>query len=307
MRRLLWRTTLLIVWLTLIFNIERLDFEQGAVVNLPSFFYGLAAATVLLLLWLPPSRRQLPFVVGSILVAHVASRAVLGLPLFDGVQKYLLFTELTALLVTAGLTWWLGRVVHDFEDAVAAISLPKGHARVLSPKKLDKRLQAEMGRARRHRQPLSVALLTIDPTTFQAALHQAARDVQAAMLARYVRVRVALFLGRRIRESDVIAQHTKSGDFLLVAPQTPADQAERMLERLARAVENEMQIRIQYRVADFPTTALTAEELVRHVKDDQHPVVSPMRDGATPEHRPVPATEDGHEYRVDERRSVAEG
>lgn len=308
MRRMLWRTTLLIVWLTVVFNVERLDFDNGATVNLTSFFYALVAGTVILILWLPLRQRQLYLVVLGIVAFHGMVRMLLPTPLFDGIQKYLTFTEITALLVTAGLTWWLSQVMRDFEQAIEAISLPKRYSRVLSYKKLNKRINAEMGRARRHQKPLSVAMISLDPTTFKAALHQATRDVQAAMIARYVRVRVGLFLARRIRESDVVAHHDKSGGFLLLAPESPAEQTQHMLKRLASEVENEMQIHIRYSIADFPNTALTAEELLQRVKQDLQNTSDPTPVIAvqSEENTIIPDRATGMDYRTDDMRRVAQ-
>ncbi len=309
MRRMLWRTTLLIVWLTVVFNIERLDFDNGATVNLTSFFYALVAATVILLLWLPLRRRQLYLIVVGIVAFHGMVRMLLPTPLFDGIQKYLTFTEITALLVTAGLTWWLSQVLRDFEQAIEAISLPKRYSRVLSYKKLNKRINAEMGRARRHQKPLSVAMIALDPTTFNAALHQATQDVQAAMIARYVRVRVGVFLARHVRESDVVAHHDKNGVFLLLAPESQAEQTHNMLKRLASEVENEMHIRMRYSIADFPNTALTAEELLHRVKQDLQLSSDPatMLAVQSEENTIIPDRDMGMDYRTDDVRPVAQG
>ena len=60
----------------------------------------------------------------------------------------------------------------------------------------------------------------------------------------------------------------EGGRFLLLAPETPADQTSGMLRRLAREVEDQMGIRFRYSIADFPNAALTSEELLRKVSED---------------------------------------
>src|SRR4029453_12193814 len=125
-----------------------------------------------------------------------------------------------------------------------------------------------MGRARRHQRPISVAMIELDPSTFEAALDQAVRDAQAAMIERYVQVRLGLFLTKQVRGTDVIAHHAEGGRFLLLAPETPSEQTSGMLKRLAREVEDQMGIRFRYSIADFPNGALTSEELLRKVAED---------------------------------------
>lgn len=271
MKQLRWRTITLVLWLTFLFNIERIDFEQGSPFNLASSVYVLAMATVVLFLLVPLTRRQMYVSCLGVLALYTSFKALHLSPFFSGVHKYLTITEIVALLITAALTWLVSQALRDFEAAVEAISLPEGRQQLLTYEKAQERMRTEMGRARRHQRPISVAVIDLDPATFEAALHQAVRDAQAALIERYAKVRLGLFLSKQIRSTDVIAQYTEDGRFLLVAPETPADQMNGLMRRLARQVEQHMGIRFRYGVADFPNTALTSEELLRKAKEDlQH-------------------------------------
>ena len=146
--------------------------------------------------------------------------------------------------------------------------MPEGHSQLLAYDKVQERIRDEMGRARRHQRPISVAMIELDPSTFEAALHQAVRDAQAAMIERYVEVRLGVFLSKQVRGADVVAHRPEGGRFLLLAPETPSDQTSEMLKRLAREVEDQMGIRFRYSIADFPNGALTSEELLRKVAED---------------------------------------
>jgi GGDEF domain-containing protein len=295
MKQMRWRTLLLILWLTLLFNIERLDLDGGPSINLASSVYVLALATVCLFLLVPLSRRQMYAASVTVLGAYALYKALHVTPIFSGIHKYLTITEVVALLISAGLAWLVNQALFDFEGAVEAISLPEGRPQLLPYEKVQERMRAEMGRARRHQRPISVAMIDLDPSTFEAALHQAVRDAQAAMISRYVQVRLGLFLSKRIRGTDVIAHHTEGGRFLLLAPETPADQTNELLKRLAREVETQMGIRFRYSVADFPNGALTSEELLHKVTEDlKHaPAATDMpADGA----RLEPTLDEAHSY-----------
>ena len=57
MKSMRWKVTLAVLWLSLLFNIERLDFDKGTTLNLASSFYVLAAVSAALFLLVPMSRR----------------------------------------------------------------------------------------------------------------------------------------------------------------------------------------------------------------------------------------------------------
>ena len=286
MKQVRWRVILLVVWLTLLFNIERFDLQQGNLINLTPSTYVLAIATVTVFLLISLSRRQMYAASLTVVAAYAMLKVLNATPFFNGVHKYITITEIVGLLVTAFLAWLVNQAICDFEGAVEAISMPEGRPQLLAYEKVQERMRAEMGRARRHQRPISVAMIDLDPSTFEAALHQAVRDAQAAMIARYVQVRLGLFLSKHIRGTDVIAQHTEGGRFLLLAPETPAEQTVEMLKRLANQVESHMGIRFRYSVVDFPNAALTSEELLRKVTEDLQQasfVPTTAADGARPE------------------------
>jgi len=268
MKRMRWRTIMLVIWLTFLFNLERLDLGKQSPFNLASSVYVLAAATVMVFLAVPFRRNHMYLVATGIMGMYAAFKGLQLSSFFTGIHKYLTITEIVALLVTIGLSWLVSQALRDFRDAVEAISMPEGRAQLLSYEKVQERIHAEMGRARRHQRPISVAMIELDPSTFDATLHQAVRDAQAAMIERYVQVRLGVFLSKHVRGTDVVAHQPEGGRFLLLAPETPAEQTSGMLKRLSREVEDQMGIRFRYSIADFPNAALTSEELLRKVSED---------------------------------------
>lgn len=268
MKQMRWRTILLMLWLTALFNVERIDFDGTSPINLASWVYILTAITVVLFLLVPLRRRQMYLALLTVLGTYAGVKALHFTPFFSGVHKYLTITEIVMLLITAFLSWLVNQALFDFEGAVEAISMPEGRPQLLAYDKVQERIRAEMGRARRHQRPISIAMIDLDPATYGAALHQAVREAQQAMIQRYVQVRLGLFLSKHIRGTDVIAYHAEGGRFLLLAPETLADQTKLMLRRLEQQVADHMGIRFRYSVADFPNTALTSEELLRKVTED---------------------------------------
>lgn len=231
MKSMRWRIALVVLWLSLLFNIERFDFEKGTNVNLASSFYILAATATALFLLVPMGRRVMYVLGGGIFAAYIILKLASPAPVFQGYHKYLTVTEVVALLVTMGLAWLVNRGLQDFEHAVEAISLPKGRSGVLEYNQMQ------------------------------------VRDAQAALIKRYVQVQFGVFLTKHTRETDAVAHHTEDGHFLLLAPETPGDQVEILLTRLSHQVEENLGLRFRYHIADFPKTALTSEELVHKATD----------------------------------------
>lgn len=262
MKSMRWRITLAVLWLSLVFNIERFDFEKGTTVNLASSFYILVAVVTAVFLLVPMQRRVMYIAGASIFTVYIILKFFGTTPVFQDIHKYLTITELGALLITMVLTWLVNQSLQDFEASVEAISLPKGREGVLEYDQMQERIRTELGRARRHQHPMSLAAIELDPATSEAALHRAIRDAQAALLRRYVQVQFGVFLTKHTRETDAVAHHSATGQFLFLAPETPADQTESLLARLSHQVEENLGLRFRYNVADFPKTALTSEELV---------------------------------------------
>jgi hypothetical protein len=179
------------------------------------------------------------------------------------------------------LAWLVNQGLQDFEQAVEAISLPKARAGLLDYEHMQERIRAEMGRARRHQHPMSVAAIELDPVSSEAALHRAVRDAQAALLKRYVQVQFGVFMTKHIRETDVIAHQDADGHFLLLAPETPSEQVEGMLARLSTQAEEHLGLRFHYNIADFPKTALTSEELVHKATEKLRSETAPSNDRRT--------------------------
>jgi GGDEF domain-containing protein len=263
MKCLRWYILLLVLWLALFFNIEWLDIDGQTLFSMASFVRVLAVATACLFLLVPFSRRQMYAASFGVLATYAIPEALHLSAFFQGVNKYLTITEVLALLITAALAWLVRQALHDFKQAVAAITLPEAGARLLACDQFQDRLHLEMLHARRHQHPVSLTLIEIDRSSFAAVIHQAVRDAQAAVIDRYARVRFGQFLSQQIRETDTVAMCAENGRFVLLTPKTAEEQTRELLRRMSRAAEAEMGVRLRYSIADFPNTALTSEELIR--------------------------------------------
>ncbi len=274
MKQLRWRIVALVIWLLLFFNIERLDIDETSIVNIASFVYLLAAATATLFLLVPLHRWQMQVTALGVITAYIALKLLHQRPVFEDFYKYITITEIVSLATVIYLGWLVNQSLRDFEEAVEAISLPEGRSRLLDSNQFEQRMRAEIRRARRNQSSLCIAMLKLDPTTFEAALHQTIREVQSAMAKRYAQTRFGLSMSKSIRETDTLAQQAHDGSFLLLAPDTTAEQASQLIQRLSHQATEEMGLRFRSTIVSFPDSALTSEELL--YKADERMQVEPQ-------------------------------
>jgi hypothetical protein len=76
MKQMRWRTILLVLWLTLLFNIERLDYMRESPFNLASSVYVLAAAAVGLFLLVPMNQRQMYLASAGVMATYAAFKGL---------------------------------------------------------------------------------------------------------------------------------------------------------------------------------------------------------------------------------------
>lgn len=256
---------ILIVWLTFIYNLERVDFGTTNTVDLSSFVYVisfLATASafliparwlhnrwVLLVAWL------MIYGLGKLVLSQ--QRPILG----DG-YTYLSIAEATLI----GITVWLGRelvlAIYDFEESVRNITLSNVSRRVKSLEQATDEIEVELVRSRRHNRPLAVMVVEIDEASIQARVHRAVQEIQQAMMARYVITKIAQIISNQLRRSDLIIDQHEQGRFIIFSPDTDSPDLDILIQRIQTATHKQLDIDLKIGQASFPEHALTFEELV---------------------------------------------
>jgi len=129
-----------------------------------------------------------------------------------------------------------------------------------------KEILGEMARSRRHSRPLSVTVLAPDPASMDAAIDDAAEEVQRAVRARFVHGKIARTIADQLRRSDLLFEDPSTGHFVVVSPETGADGTALLVERIRRAVSSD-RVRVDAGHATFPDHALTFEQLVERAQE----------------------------------------
>jgi GGDEF domain-containing protein len=299
-----WSVAGLVMNLAIFYNIERLDFYTKNFVNLSSFVYALTAiATVSTIIvprtWRISLRSLLPFWAS----VYLASKLFLlnNHPLIGGGYLYLTITEVVFFLLTVVLAHHVAHHLHDFEDAVENISFSGLKNRILSQEDASATIKNELYRSRRYQHPLSLMVLEPDQGSLQASLHRSVREVQQAMMGRYVFLGFSRVVSDFLRRIDIAMEQADKQRLVLLCPETPREGVMMMVERLKQTVADQIGVSVRCGVASFPDEALTFEELLREatlrLKEDpshgNHPGAPPSHeaghwepDGSLPQEGP---------------------
>jgi GGDEF domain-containing protein len=257
MKKLRLWTTVLIIWLIFLFNIERIN----SPINIRDYTYIFVAITAVVTVVLPRLRR-LPYWALMLIsiVAFLLFKAFWSGHLIWGKALPLTVTQISAVVLTGLISRQIHYGLREFEDVVNNItfgqvgSLPKPFSEMQGS------IYREVRRARRYQRPLSVITLKIDEDSIQVALPKMIEAVQQAMMKQYVVAKVTRILDDDIDDFGTIT--LRDDCFILVLPEKTASEAHLIAQRLENTVQEKVSIEVQTGTASLPNEAVTFEALV---------------------------------------------
>jgi len=255
----------LVVVLSLLFNLERLDVAGRNTINLSPFAYVLATLIALVALrsswW---SRLPAIVSVGCWTGIYLAGHAFMSRPLLGGVHTYITVTELALLTAVALLTVRLGRGVTAFEDAVSTLTLARTDKTVMSIGAASAEVNRALLLSRRNERPLSV--LVVEPIASSSTLQRAVDDMQRSLLDRFIVNSAANVLSDAIRRTDIAIHKAEAGRLVVVCPETDEATANVVVDHIQSALTSKLGMKARFGLASFPTEAFTFESLVERAE-----------------------------------------
>jgi hypothetical protein len=277
MKHLPWVMVALVVDLAIIFNIERLDYGQENVIDIASFVYVLGLLAVVAVIGVPGLRRWRAAALGAVLAgAYFVLKAAFftflgGHPLIGGIYTYLSITELALLMFTVWLAHKTTRAIVDFEEAVRKVTFPDSNKRIRQLDDAVDEIQLEMFRSRHYHHPLSIVVVKPAPGVIESSLHQAVQEIQQAMLHTYLLNSMARGLSGYIRRTDLILEQRDEGRFIILCPDTNAEDLRLLAEYIQAIAQEQMGTQVVCGTASFPDEAITFEELLRQAEARLNP------------------------------------
>lgn len=263
----------LLVYLTFVFNLERLEWKAGIDgVGVHTFVYLLVLLSVATILLLSHVWHFSIFLhLFSWSVAYFALRLTLfnDAPVFGGIDTYKTVTEMAILWAAIGLAHQCAVQLDKFESFIEEVYLPVRERRIRQAQVARDEINTEFIRSRRHQHPLSLVAISPDVKAGGSGIKVAVDEIQRHMVNRFITASVAKIITTEARRTDmIISQSDEKGLFFVLCPETKGDDSIALAERIRAAALDHLGISVNYGIASFPDEALTYEELVKRA--EQH-------------------------------------
>jgi GGDEF domain-containing protein len=257
MKRMRLLVAMLIVWLFLFYNIERLS-KPVDIAGLAYTFVPLMAVLTMLV----PSLRKLPLwvLLGVPIPVYLALKAWTPYNVW-GAAMPLTVTEICVIAVTTILARWVSSGVDEFESVIAHITIGQVDPLPESFSTGQAEMYREMRRARHHQRPLALMAIGVEEKSIQVALDRMVQEAQQVMIRRYVLSDVARTLCDELEDYNIIAQ--RNDHFLVLLPEVTSEQLSGLSSRLYNVLSEQVGVTLQIGTASFPEDAVTFESLVK--------------------------------------------
>ena len=267
MTRLRWWTFALVLQLTTFYNLERLQVDRTALVDIEIFPYALVLVAVLATLAIPAlSRtRQAVTLVGWAVVYAVGHVALLPqVPILAAHHSYVFIVEISMRALAVALATQVARALQEFGRAVEQVTIPDAERWVLELDGAADAIRTEINRSRRYQRPLSVLVVEPNLDTVQLTLERLVAEAQRAIARHFAIVNLARLLRVTLRRTDVITlEDRQRGRFIVLCPETSTESAAVLTERLERFAPQELGFEVACGASLFPDDALTFDDTVK--------------------------------------------
>jgi hypothetical protein len=275
MRRLQGSILYLLIHLSILFNIERLDLDGNNTIDLATAVYPLTLLAIIMILSIKGLRTlPQPVLIALWTAVYCVMKLVLisQRPLVGGIYTYLSFTELGLFLIAVFLARRLALNIEEFEDATKIFAF----ANISNIKRVEeaqREIQAEIYRSRRFRRPLSIIVLEQDESKIQENINKIVQDAQHSLMKEYISAIMARELSAQLRQTDILLAHDKKGRLIILSPDTDDDGTKAFIHRLKSLARGDL-FSLNFGAATFPNHALTFEELLEQAESNLQEQIS---------------------------------
>jgi len=262
MKRIRLPVSLLIAWLFVFYNIERLSLEGVAnPVDISQVAYLLVPVAAIFITVFPLPRVPLALL-GAIFVAlYFPLQLLFGLWFGDPVlflrEAPGVVLETGALVLTCLLARWVSLGVTEFEMAVINITL----GQVGERRSRQGEMYREVRRARAHHRPLTLLAIKPDQQTFNVAIDRMVQEAQEAMIRQYVQASISKTLTDELDDYNLIAKGKEH--FLVLLPEVSPEKLPELEQRLRRIVAERVGVSVQIGAASLSRDITTFEGLMQ--------------------------------------------
>jgi GGDEF domain-containing protein len=249
---------ILIWWLVVFFNIERLN----APINIASFVYILtpvAAGILMLFPWLNRKSRYWLLLMVTI-IAYFILKVSFSYEIV-GAALPLTVLEIGCLVITILIVRQFAGLITGFEELMSTLSFRQlGIPPQLYESSDAEDLYREVKRSRRFGHSLSVVVVETAKTKNLLKNNQVVKEFDRMLVQRFVQAHIARSLSEVLRDSDLIAQY--GSGFAVLLPETGSEDARKIVELACSNIKATLDTDLRIGIAEFPENAITLNGLL---------------------------------------------
>jgi len=269
MKKLPLTIILLILFLAVFFNFERILPGDMGLPAIGSFVYVLSTIAIVFTILLRMFTKMQPVymtVMWSLFYLFLKLAVFTGTPFWGQNFGFVTLIEIGFLLVGVTLAHAVGSQLQDFHHAVEKITFAHSpESRKFSDE--IENINSEIYRSRRYNHPLTMILFQPVRDSQEMFLNNAVQEVYQSLTSRFVAISVAKVLRENIRRSDHLLEQPEKGRYIVLTPETDKEQAVRVIEKIREAAHS-LDTDVTVGVSSFPEDALNLEDLLKEVEVD---------------------------------------
>ncbi len=281
----------LVLWLVVIFNLERPDFEfLGATnIDIHTSVYIIAAIASIGAIGFPDLSRSLATILVPSLLAYIVGLSIFNSPVNEQ-PIYLVITEILIITFTIALARRVSFVLTQFEATVEDVLLKASDLRVMMKQPGEGMVNEELERARYFGHPVGFIMLQLADILKNV---QASKDIhfdfEATLRRRYVQLRAAQVTRLLLPRVAIIIWD--NDDMIIALPQSDEEMTFTAAYALNRELAVQLDLTIPMGMATFSTDGLVYEDLISHTRNNLlvfadltmgEPEPAPSGEGDTP-------------------------
>ncbi len=255
----------LVLYLFMVFYLERLHFWGQGTLQFQPFIFPLILLAALSTILIPAMQHASIY----ILLILWAGIYVITRTLYS--QGQLPSTEINyqvaiiELLLLGGailLGNGLVRKMADLDTMIGDFALAIYPNRTLELHTAEERIGLELTRSRRHGHPLTILVIVPEPVPEIKGETGASASVRRDLLERFTAARFGQIISEQARHTDLILRD-QVGRFIILCVETDLVHSTTLAERIQRAFQERLNSHMEWGVATFPEEALNFEDLLR--------------------------------------------
>lgn len=256
MKRLRLLISTIILWLFLLYNIERLSQP----LNISSVAYIFIAAIAILTILIPHiNRLALGLTLGGPIALFLALKAWLGYPM-AGPAIHLTITEISAIALTGLFARQINHVLEELEQLLRDIVIKTVGKPTESFAHGQGNMYREVRRARSYGRPISLMAVGIEEESLRNALPGIVVEAQQAMQKHLAFSMIAQMLDEELEDHHIIAK--QNNHFIILLPEVADTDLRGMESHLLQKASDQMGLALKIGSSSLSDETVTFERLV---------------------------------------------